>query len=147
MSHEENYSMEAKDWEPSDKCNLCHKQKSPVSVWVSGLERVAEELMGRRKWRQYQKLVLSHEEDYSMEAKDWEPSDKCNLCPEHGDQPPPPHTDTSLPVTEPVHLSLIGPTLCRLLSAGFHRHWIWLATLKLKDGENSSTLMVPFQTD
>ncbi|XP_046668722.1 mushroom body large-type Kenyon cell-specific protein 1 isoform X2 [Homalodisca vitripennis] len=66
-------------------------------VHIVGLERVAEELMGRRKWRQYQKLVLSHEEDYSMEAKDWEPSDKCNLCPEHGDQPPPPHTDTSLP--------------------------------------------------
>uniref|UniRef100_A0A1B6L6E8 HTH psq-type domain-containing protein n=1 Tax=Graphocephala atropunctata TaxID=36148 RepID=A0A1B6L6E8_9HEMI len=53
--------------------------------------------MGRRKWRQYQKLVLSQEEDYSMEAKDWEPSDKCNLCPAHGDQAILPHTDTSLP--------------------------------------------------
>lgn len=63
---------------------------------VAGLERVAEELMGRRRWRQYQKLVLREEDDCSMEAKDWEPEDNCKLC---VDLPllPAPGEDTSLP--------------------------------------------------
>lgn len=62
---------------------------------VAGLERVAEELMGRRRWRQYQKLVLREEDDCSMEAKDWEPEDNCKLC---VDLPLlPPGEDSSLP--------------------------------------------------
>lgn len=54
--------------------------------YFSGLERIAEELMGRTKWREYQETVLSTcrtDESIPMESKDWEPSDKCNLCQEN----------------------------------------------------------------
>ncbi|XP_075209790.1 ecdysone-induced protein 93F [Lycorma delicatula] len=42
--------------------------------------------MGRTKWREYQETVLSTcrtDESIPMESKDWEPSDKCNLCQEN----------------------------------------------------------------
>lgn len=73
-------------------------------LMLTGLERVAEELMGRRRWRQYQKLVLREEDDCSMEAKDWEPEDNYKLCVD------PPHLprgeDPSLPTVSNRRLSI-----------------------------------------
>ncbi|XP_063237813.1 mushroom body large-type Kenyon cell-specific protein 1 isoform X2 [Bacillus rossius redtenbacheri] len=46
-------------------------------IVVVGLERIAEELMGRRKWRQYRGTAL----DRPRGAEgDWEPPGKCDLC-------------------------------------------------------------------
>ncbi|GFG28607.1 hypothetical protein Cfor_05655, partial [Coptotermes formosanus] len=47
-------------------------------VFVVGLERVAEELMGRRKWKQYQDAVLKT--PLKVDTEDWEPQDKCCMC-------------------------------------------------------------------
>nr|XP_018900951.1 PREDICTED: mushroom body large-type Kenyon cell-specific protein 1 isoform X1 [Bemisia tabaci] len=54
-------------------------------VQIVGLERIAEELMGRRKWQHYHSSLLP---EYSAqlqmeEQKDWSPvaADKCVLCP------------------------------------------------------------------
>nr|BCX71431.1 E93 protein [Ischnura senegalensis] len=58
-------------------------------VFLVGLERVAEELMGRRKWKKYQELVYNvplkaGEETQTLESateiKDWEPEDRCCFC-------------------------------------------------------------------
>ncbi|KAK7871513.1 hypothetical protein R5R35_010229 [Gryllus longicercus] len=51
-------------------------------VFVVGLERVAEELMGRRKWRQYQDVFLRSRltAEAEPETSDWEPQDKCCFC-------------------------------------------------------------------
>nr|CAD7459034.1 unnamed protein product [Timema tahoe] len=52
-------------------------------VFVVGLERIAEELMGRRKWKQYQEDVLVSPSTLEAEAEvpsDWEPTDKCCFC-------------------------------------------------------------------
>lgn len=63
--------------------------RTKVSCVVSGLERVAEELMGRRKWKKYQELVYNvplkaGEETQTLESateiKDWEPEDRCCFC-------------------------------------------------------------------
>lgn len=47
-------------------------------AFVVGLERVAEELMGRRKWKQYQDAVLKT--PLKVDTEDWEPQDKCCMC-------------------------------------------------------------------
>jgi hypothetical protein len=46
--------------------------------FVVGLERVAEELMGRRKWKQYQDAVSRT--PLKVDTEDWEPQDKCYMC-------------------------------------------------------------------
>ncbi|KAJ9583843.1 hypothetical protein L9F63_021819, partial [Diploptera punctata] len=56
-----------------------------------GLERVAEELMGRRKWKLYQDTVLKSSARVEPEIQDWEPMEKCSMC----DGPPFPESATS----------------------------------------------------
>jgi hypothetical protein len=90
------------------------------------LERVAEELMGRRRWRQYQGHILgasaiskletqtawekrSKEEIVKEETeevaealdlpKDWQPEDRCYFC------------DGAVHA-EPCRVSLVNPALC-----------------------------------
>lgn len=52
----------------------------------TGVEKIAIELMGRRRWQHYQQLLMENvqlkDEDRLMEEKDWESSDKCNFCDE-----------------------------------------------------------------
>ncbi|XP_049958365.1 mushroom body large-type Kenyon cell-specific protein 1 [Schistocerca serialis cubense] len=51
-------------------------------VFVVGLERVAEELMGRRKWKHYQESVLRSRPQADIEPSnsDWQVEDKCCFC-------------------------------------------------------------------
>lgn len=51
-------------------------------VFVVGLERVAEELMGRRKWKHYQESVLRSRPQVEQEpsSSDWQVEDKCCFC-------------------------------------------------------------------
>lgn len=53
-----------------------------ITIVFLGLERVAEELMGKRKWKQYQETVLrtSLKIDIEPESQDWEVQDKCSFC-------------------------------------------------------------------
>ncbi|XP_054286182.1 mushroom body large-type Kenyon cell-specific protein 1-like isoform X2 [Macrosteles quadrilineatus] len=76
-------------------------------VQIVGLERVAEELMGRRKWRQLQKLVSSELAcvESPMETQDWEPSDKCNLCLQPG------HPDTLTHVPRPASAGSVSSSV------------------------------------
>ena len=50
------------------------------TLLFAGLERVAEELMGRRKWKQYQDTVLKSSLRIEPEIQDWEPLEKCCMC-------------------------------------------------------------------
>ncbi|KAK6633089.1 hypothetical protein RUM43_012832 [Polyplax serrata] len=53
-------------------------------ILLPGFERVAEEFMGRRKWRLYQEKVLKSwcpSIEREIEVKDWDPTDdKCSFC-------------------------------------------------------------------
>lgn len=48
----------------------------------AGLERIAEELMGRRKWHQYQDILAKNYllEEELMERREWVPVKTCNSC-------------------------------------------------------------------
>lgn len=48
----------------------------------SGLERIAEELMGRRKWHQYQDILAKNYllEEELMDRREWVPVKTCNPC-------------------------------------------------------------------
>ncbi|XP_065225286.1 mushroom body large-type Kenyon cell-specific protein 1 isoform X1 [Planococcus citri] len=60
---------------------------SKTLLYVVGLEQIAKELMGRRRWQHYQQLLMENvhlkDEGKQMEEKDWESSDKCNFCDEN----------------------------------------------------------------
>lgn len=53
-------------------------------LFFPGFERIAEEFMGRRKWRLYQEKVLKSwcpSIEKEIEIKDWAPTeDKCSFC-------------------------------------------------------------------
>lgn len=54
-----------------------------VSVRMfTGLERIAEELMGRRKWHQYQDILAKNYllEEELMDRREWVPVKTCNSC-------------------------------------------------------------------
>lgn len=64
---------------PVASCPHVQTFNSCVHVaFVVGLERVAEELMGRRKWKLYQDAVLKT--PLKIDVEDWEPQDKCCMC-------------------------------------------------------------------
>ena len=48
----------------------------------AGLERIAEELMGRRKWHQYQDILAKNYllEEELMDRREWVPVKTCNSC-------------------------------------------------------------------
>jgi len=48
----------------------------------TGLERIAEELMGRRKWHQYQDILAKNYllEEELMDRREWVPVKTCNSC-------------------------------------------------------------------
>lgn len=48
----------------------------------TGLERIAEELMGRRKWHQYQDILTKNYllEEELMDRREWVPVKSCNSC-------------------------------------------------------------------
>lgn len=51
-------------------------------VTFAGLERIAEELMGRRKWHQYQDILAKNYllEEELMDRREWVPVKPCNSC-------------------------------------------------------------------
>nr|BCX71440.1 E93 protein [Pseudothemis zonata] len=91
-------------------------------VFLVGLERVAEELMGRRKWKRYQEIVYNvplkaGEEtqtlDSATEIKDWEPEDRCCFC--DGGV----FLDSTSPHSESSQSSRDTPPLPEAISAAF----------------------------
>nr|WOA06339.1 E93 [Thermobia domestica] len=75
-------------------------------VYLEGLERVAEELMGKRKWKKYQEIIYNNRGE-EPEAHDWEPNSKCCFC-EGGGLPdfmsPPSESSQSSRETPPATL-------------------------------------------
>lgn len=49
---------------------------------LAGLERIAEELMGRRKWHQYQDILTKNYllEEELMDRREWVPVKTRNSC-------------------------------------------------------------------
>lgn len=71
----------------------------------AGLERIAEELMGRRKWHQYQDILAKNYllEEELMDRREWVPVKTCNSCDVNADLSAADHSPAELVRNSPDH--------------------------------------------
>jgi len=83
----------------------------------TGLERIAEELMGRRKWHQYQDILAKNYllEEELMNRREWVPVKTCNSCDVNTDLSVADHSPAELVIIMQIHIIIPANVINHLI--------------------------------